>query len=95
MFKKQMMMSEFRALLPQTLKELKGEDAIQILHRGECIKVVITQEFFLELINARVMLEIAQKVGQGEKLTLSEGSREMNRDLFFAEMHEKAKKLGV
>jgi hypothetical protein len=50
MFNKTMNLTDLKRNINDVLGELDGDDAIQVVHRGKPIKVVITQEHYLKLL---------------------------------------------
>lgn len=50
MFKKTLTLSELKQSINEELGELTGDDALQVVHRGKQIKVVITQERYFKLL---------------------------------------------
>lgn len=78
MFKKTVNLTEFRSNALSLLKELGNGDgeAIQLVHRGQSIKVIITQERYFQLLEA---LESYQ--GRQEKLVGHPSEIEIRRAL--------------
>lgn len=55
MFKKTVNLTEFKATAPDVLALLgdnRDNDAVQLLHRGGSVKVIITQERYFRLVEA-------------------------------------------
>ncbi len=50
MFKKTLNVTELKRDINDILGELGGEDALQVVHRGKSIKVIITQERYFKLL---------------------------------------------
>lgn len=50
MFKKTLNVTELKRDINDILGELNGNDALQVVHRGKSIKVIITQERYFKLL---------------------------------------------
>jgi hypothetical protein len=60
MFKKTLNFSELKSD-PNSINEMKDSDVFQVFHRGQDVKVIMTQEHFLNLM---ARLEKAEGAGQ-------------------------------
>jgi len=56
MFKKTLNLSQLKREINDLLGDLTGDDALQVVHRGKQIKVIITQERYFKLLG-----ELAQR----------------------------------
>jgi len=50
MFKKTLNLSQLKREINDLLGDLTGDDALQVVHRGKQIKVIITQEHYFKLL---------------------------------------------
>lgn len=50
MFKKTLNVTELKREINDLLGDVQGDDALQVVHRGKSIKVIITQERYLRLL---------------------------------------------
>jgi hypothetical protein len=50
MFKQTLNVTELKREINDLLGELQGNDALQVVHRGKSIKVIITQERYFKLL---------------------------------------------
>lgn len=95
MFKKTLTLSELKQSINEDLGELTGQEALQVVHRGKQIKVVITQERYFQLLGQLAQFTAASESEMVEnqplvarKRTLkkklkkaTDGSRKKSRDL--------------
>ncbi len=51
MFAKTVTASEFRENLKKYLELVKGKSVLQLIHRGEPVRVVMTQDYFFSLLS--------------------------------------------
>lgn len=49
--------------------DLQGDEVVQVVSKGSDIKVIITQEFFLNLLNCKN--ELLRRAGKKEELTVN------------------------
>jgi hypothetical protein len=54
--------SKFREQLAHYLGMVTGKNAVQIVHRGEVIRLLITQEHYLDLLSRLAIHETDEKV---------------------------------
>ena len=50
MFKKTLNVTELKREINDLLGDVQGDDALQVVHRGKSIKVIITQERYFRLL---------------------------------------------
>lgn len=50
MLKKTVTLSDLKKNINSEFRNLNGEDVIQILHRGQKLKVILTQEYYVKLL---------------------------------------------
>ena len=60
MFKKTLNLSELKREINDLLGDLTGDDALQVVHRGKQIKVIITQERYFKLLGQLAQLNAAE-----------------------------------
>jgi hypothetical protein len=58
MFKKTLNVTELKREINDLLGDLQGNDALQVVHRGKSIKVIITQERYFKLLGMIDQLSI-------------------------------------
>lgn len=64
MFKKTLTLSELKQSINEELGGLSGNDALQVVHRGKQIKVVITQERYFQLLGQIAQLSASSQDGE-------------------------------
>ncbi len=57
MFKLTVIASKLREEMAYYLGQVKGSDVIQILHRGDSVKVMMTQQHYLEILSRLAVYE--------------------------------------
>jgi len=77
MFKATVVASKLREQMAHYFEMVHDEDAVQILHRGGEIKVLITQEHYLNLLSRLALYEKSPKA----KIVPSKSSREIENAL--------------
>ncbi len=69
MFVKTISASEFRENIKENLELLKEQEVLQIIHRGNGIKVAMTQQYFFNLLQkAQLFDELEHKNIHSKKL---------------------------
>lgn len=67
MFVKTVSASEFRENMKENLELVKKDDVLQVLHRGDGIKVVMTQEHFFSILQKSRLFEELEKQQEEKK----------------------------
>ena len=73
MFKATVLASQLREKMAHYFDMVRGNEVIQILHRGGPIKVLITQEHYLDLVSR---LNLYEK-NESEKVVVAKSAREI------------------
>jgi len=73
MFKATVVASKLREQMAHYFEMVRGDEVVQILHRGGDIKVLMTQEHYLNLLSRLALYEKSPKT----KIVASKSSREI------------------
>ena len=77
MFKTTVVASKLREKMAQYFEMATGDDVIQILHRGNDVKVLMTQEHYLNLLSR---LALYEKPSSSE-IVLSKSAKEIEKSI--------------
>lgn len=67
MFVKTVSASEFRENLKDNLELVKGSDVLQVLHRGDGVKVILAQEYYFNILQKAKMFEEMENTAFGNQ----------------------------
>jgi len=77
MFKKTLNITDLKREINDVLGELQGNDALQVVHRGKSIKVIITQERYFKLLG--MIDQLSKKAIEEEDLVADTASSRKQR----------------